>query len=343
MEKQTKKFFIAEYLLKEKVYHGGIGNVDIEKTLLQYAYKPIYLPFQQDFSIKAKIIRAGFLIKTFFLTPANSLLVFQMPLYAILSRTMIRLLRFRKSVKKICILSDIDGLRDDNKRLLETEVLFFRSADYFITHNDMMKNWLMKQMPGAKVSNHEFFPFLTPPPIQKQLKSKTIVFAGNLEKSKFLNDLWKIGSVEGLLFNLYGEGYLENEKNKINTVFKGIYEAYDLPQHIDGSFGLVWDGDSIEDINGAYGNYLRYNSPHKLSLYLVAGLPVIAHTDAACALLIKKYNIGFTVNTLYEIADKINKLHEDEYQAMHERCLELGQKISTGETLINALKALSIH
>ena len=50
---------------------------------------------------------------------------------------------------------------------------------------------------------------------------------------------------------------------------------------MEGSFGLVWDGISVETCAGVYGEYLKVNNPHKTSLYLASGIPVIIWKEAA--------------------------------------------------------------
>lgn len=51
--------------------------------------------------------------------------------------------------------------------------------------------------------------------------------------------------------------------------------AEELPGALVQSFGLVWDGNSMDTCTGNYGSYLRINDPHKVSLYLSSGLPII--------------------------------------------------------------------
>ncbi len=112
--KKLNKYFIAEYLFKQKVYHGGIGNIDIEKILLKNGFIPVQFPYQKNFSVKAKVTRLAFLFKTILFLPASVIVVFQMPLFAKASKWLIRLLAFRKSIKLVCIVTDIDGLKDND-------------------------------------------------------------------------------------------------------------------------------------------------------------------------------------------------------------------------------------
>ena len=54
-------------------------------------------------------------------------------------------------------------------------------------------------------------------------------------------------------------------------------------QNSKGSFGLIWEGDSIEKPSGSLGRYIQYISHHKLSLYILAKLPIIVAASAATA------------------------------------------------------------
>ena len=62
---------------------------------------------------------------------------------------------------------------------------------------------------------------------------------------------------------------------------------------------------SSETCKGSFGEYLRINNPHKTSLYLASGIPVIIWSKAALAEFIEKNKCGITVDSLYEIADKL--------------------------------------
>lgn len=67
---------------------------------------------------------------------------------------------------------------------------------------------------------------------------------------------------------MYGSSYFDSEKN---VMYKGSFKPEQI-DHIHGSWGLVWDGNSIEGCEGELGNYLKINAPHKISLYIAAEL-----------------------------------------------------------------------
>jgi hypothetical protein len=334
-----RKYFIEQYLEQEYL-HGGITGVDAEKILLKEGFKPITFPHHYSFSIKAKTVRLFFLLKMFFSVKRGSVVVFLFPVYAKMNRLLLRLFRI-KGVKLVCFIADIDGLRDGDQNLLSKEIRQLQQFWFFIVHNNKMGSYLRELVPQGIFSVLNFFDYLARTEYSEKLKGYTIVFAGNLEKSKFLLHLDQVAqSKPKLHFNIYGPGMSENELNQENVSYHGVYKPYDMPSSVRGSFGLIWDGESIHTCSGGYGEYLQYNSQHKLSLYILSRLPIIIWEKAATAELVKKYKIGFTVKTLFEIEDKIAALREDEYRQMQTNMQPLAEKINKGECLANAINEI---
>ena len=102
---------------------------------------------------------------------------------------------------------------------------------------------------------------------------------------------------------------------------------------MEGAFGLVWDGSSIDTCAGNTGNYLRYNNPHKLSLYLAAGVPVIVWDQSAVADFVKRYGVGLCVSSLKELPHLLTTLPAAEYRNMTRRAAWLAEKVTSGAFL----------
>jgi len=333
----TNNFFIQEHL-ERKVFHGGIGNVDAEKVFVKKGFKPILFPFHHSFSLRAKLVRIWYLIKTVYTLPGDANVFFQFPMYAGMSRSLTRLLGYRKSIRVICFLTDIDGLKDGNDRLLEKEIQALRRYRYFIVHNDAMKQWLLACHPLAKISVIDFFDFLTQPVIANRQKKLQIAFAGYLSKSPFLERLGELQSnTPDLEFNVYGKDPSPLLLKQPNVQYRGFSEPYALTTQMDGSFGLVWDGGDIDNPSDNFGRYMRYISHHKLSLYILAGLPIITWSGAASAPLVRHYKIGITVDNLRQLKNVIDAVTEEEYQSMVTHTNELAKSISAGERLGKAI------
>lgn len=332
------KYFIEQFLAEEYM-HGGITCVDAEKVLLTKGFESILFPYHHSFSLKAKFSRLFFLLKIFFTIKRGSVIVFISPVYATMSRLLLNLLRRMNKIEFVCFIADINGIKDGDERVLDKEIRFFQRFRYFIVHNEKMKEWVYKNVPaGSVAATVEFFDFLTMPVTFQRDPSFDIVFAGNLEKSSFLEELHLLNANNSLLhFHLYGPGQTAAMLAQKNVTYHGVEKPYELPNKLTGSFGLLWDGNRIDKPGGSLGHYMQFISHHKLSLYILSKMPVIVPATAASAPLIEKYKIGFAVNNLYEIEDKIKNLPADEYLQMQKNMKPLAEKISKGECLGNAI------
>ncbi len=303
---------------------------------MRKGFQPVLFPCLDGFSILAKLRRTWFLFKTVFSLPAGALFVIQFPVYPRLHQSLVRLLARRKQVNVICFIADIDGLKTADAQLLEREKTTYRSFQYFIVHNEAMEQWIRQVVPGCRVTQIGFFDFLTTPVVQERRPSADIVFAGNLAKSRFL---WQLEQLQAspLRFLLYGPYEATADRWPANTRYEGVYEPYRLPAQLAGSYGLVWDGDSIEQAGGPLGDYMAYISHHKLSLYLLAGLPIITARKAASAALVAQYGIGYAVDSLQEITALIAGIDDSTYQQLVANTRTLAQQISQGKRLGDAL------
>jgi hypothetical protein len=333
------KYFIQEHLHRE-VFHGGITNIDAERVLLASGYKAIVFPGTFDFSFRAKLKRFVYLVRIFLTISAGDRVVFQFPLYARIHAILLKLLRIRKA-HIVCLIADIEGLRMLDNKLVEQEKKLLRRFSLFISHNERMSQWIRSLVPKAVIAEIQFFDFLTPPIDRPGKKSLQIAFAGNLQKSPFIQHLEQVqGECPNTTFLIYGPGYPKHLPFPANAVYKGIFPPYETVKQLEGSFGLIWDGPSVSTCSGIYGEYLAYNSPHKLSLYILAGIPLIVPAISASALLVKRYGIGITIKQLDHIETAISAISDAEYQQMVENTRRLAVGISQGKRLEGALHEL---
>ncbi len=228
------------------------------------------------------------------------------------------------------IISDLDFIRNEGFKSTYKDIRFLKNFDYIIVHNDTMRDFLIKngldkkKLINQEVGNNLSDEFIVP----KRMLSKTLIFSGNLTKSKFLFK-FDNENIVSYKINLYGIGFEKKDENKI-LEYKGSYSSEEIVKVLDGSFGLIWDGDSIEACSGLYGEYMKINNPSKFSQYIVAGLPIIAWKDAAVAKIIKKYNIGFVVNNLMEIDNILNNMDEKTYYDYLYNVMRLRKKVMIG-------------
>ncbi|MGZ8523302.1 MAG: hypothetical protein ACXWV1_02680 [Chitinophagaceae bacterium] len=338
--KAYKKYFIRQYSFTE-YSHGGIGYADAETILEKEGFLPVAFPCHVQFSIKAKLVRLFFLMKTFFSIRGKAIVVFIFPAYAGMTKLLLWLLRLKPGIRIICFIGDIDGIKDGDKEKLDSEIKLLNHYRYFIVHNAAMQQWVQQHIPGAKTAAINFFDFLARPFEGSRSISGTVVFAGNLGKSLFLEKLGELEqSSPAIRFVLYGPGCTGLMRSQKNADWLGVEEPHQLPLKLDGSFGLLWDGDSINEPGGSLGDYMRYISHHKASLYILGGLPLIVPATAGTAPLVESYKIGFTIKSLYEIEDKIRKITSEEYQQMKKNMQPLAEKISKGGCIKEALQKL---
>ncbi|MCW3073656.1 MAG: hypothetical protein JWP69_725 [Flaviaesturariibacter sp.] len=337
---KNRLFFIQQHLT-DTFTHGGVGFKDAERVLVSLNFKPLVFPQPNSYSIYAKLVRFGFLLRWLTTLPTNAVIVFIHPLHSQLSNWLVKCIsQYRKSITVACFIGDIEGLRDGDRELLTKEKAFWLHFEKFIVHNTSMKQWLQSELYNKTIVMCEFFDFLAATVQEVRKKKDIVAFAGNFDKAQFI---WQLPNVStNTIFKLYGNSKSNAFVGFRNVLFKGVYQPENLPFVIEGSFGLVWDGMSMDKMYGYHGAYNKYNSPHKLSLYIISSLPIICHHDAAAAELIKKYNIGFTVGALDEISNKIENISEEAYVQMQQNCRALAVKITSGGCLTGALKELGV-
>jgi hypothetical protein len=244
-----------------------------------------------------------------------------------------------KGVSFFCIVHDLHSLRTGgkNKALIRKEIKNLSQFDRIIVHNIEMLSWLRENGFSKNATILESFDYLSDNFEIKntgRTSEKLIVYAGNLVKSKFIYGLHQLKSCR---FNIYGPGYQPNSQTESERIqWKGEYSPEQIAKELQGNFGLIWDGQHCDACDELLGNYLRFNAPHKFSLYIAAGLPVIAPTDSAVGHFIKASNIGFLVNSLYDL-DRIN-ISDDDYLAMKRNVFMLREKIIRGHFFTSALQ-----
>ena len=120
-------------------------------------------------------------------------------------------------------------------------------------------------------------------------------------------------------------------------VYKGSYPPEELPKYLNRGFGLIWDGETVDTCSGDYGNYLRYNNPHKLSLYIASGIPVFIWNEAAEAPFVENNKLGFAISSLKDIDVIFEKLDEKEYMVLADNVDEFSLKLIDGINTKNAI------
>lgn len=277
----------------------------------------------------------------------GDVLFFQHPIQGALEFSFLLSILNKKKVQVVAIVHDLEIFRKwdvnfDSKRANLNDVTILSKCSSVILHNEsMIEKYIEEtQINPEKLVDLEIFDYLSKYNVESKKTSQDITVAGNLRKDKS-GYVYNLDSVD-YNFTLFGIGF-EVEKKMSNIDYRGSVDPDKLVDTLTGKFGLVWDGESIETCTGSTGEYLKVNNPHKTSLYLVSGLPVIIWDKAALASFITKNKLGITVSSLNDIPEAIASISDDAYEVMKENCLNVSKKIANGFYMNEAIeKSLKI-
>lgn len=325
--------FVIEVSEGQQLTAGTKAKEDIVNILMQDGYKKISVAVPEN-KVKRGILGSVYWGKALKKVNDGDIIIYQYPAYSrILSDYFIKAINRKKNIRKIVVIHDLDSIRlyGDRPKDIERELMFFEEFDAIICHNQAMSKWLVDSGCTTQIVVLGIFDYLEQLPINESKDYKTIIFAGNLEKSKFLEKI-QIQTK----FNLYGINPKESYPSNFN--YKGAFRPDELGKHLEGGFGLVWDGDSIESCTGIYGEYMKFNNPHKTSLYIAMGYPVIIWKEAALATFIEKEQLGFTISSLSEIDEIIKNITFEEYKAIKVNTIKMAKKLRSGFFIKKAIE-----
>ena len=323
-------YYLKEFYAEAK-HAGSKARLDAEKIMLEAGYQPFSLNNDSNPITLTK----------------NDVLVLQFPLLwdSLKKQILTRFLKNR-TFKAYLLIHDIESLRNKNIKsftdfkysiihYLQNKTVL-EKVDGIIAHNEKMKSELVRLgIPEEKIVSLEIFDYLISNYEEKKTYEKnTVIVAGNFDirKTKYARQL--PGNPE---FSIYGINF-EEENLPLNVHYKGAFSPDELSHHLQGGFGLVWDGDSPYTCSGMYGEYLKMNNPHKASLYLASGFPIIVWSQSALADFVRKNQCGIIVDSLFEIAKSLESLSENDYQELIKNSKKIGEKIRDGYFLKTALE-----
>ncbi|MDR0538800.1 MAG: hypothetical protein LBH04_12275 [Tannerellaceae bacterium] len=238
----------------------------------------------------------------------------------------IRYIRHRVK-KTVLLVHDVKFLRYGLETEKKNETDLYNKADEIIIHTPAMADILKREGVRTPMRILTMFDYLTTSEnTYNDPDIRSIVFAGNLQKSKFISTFIKASAEWHLPIYFYGDGKLPEMETYPHTRHEGVFSPHDISQ-IKGAWGLVWDG--AADISTA-DPYLKYNAPHKLSLYLASGKPVIIWSQSALNSFIVENKLGISVENLLEIPVHLAKLTEKDYHEYKNNVQAISQKLKSG-------------
>ena len=339
-----KKYQIAE-IAGEQAHAGTKATEDVIKIAQKVGFQPLYvrmndmkdgavhkmnrqIQFAKDWSDAYRNI-----------TP-ESIVLLQHPFhYPQLTRERNLLkLKNEKKCRFISVVHDVEELRNLGKEEYHKHEFNFmlEIADVLVVHNDVMRDFFIsKGVDKHKLIVLGIFDYLRDDYSCKLPQfEKSITIAGNLDvkKSAYLSQLGKIDC----RFQLYGPNFSLYKTENVD--YGGVLPPARIPDVLTSGFGLIWDGESIETCKGGFGGYLRYNNPHKLSLYLSAGLPVIIWKEAAEAKFVNENGLGFTISSMFDVPDLMKNLTKGQYNVIAKNVSKISEKLMRGSYMNEALE-----
>ena len=255
----------------------------------------------------------------------------QWPIYSRIDRVLYAVLK-NKRVHLQLLIHDLASIRLNKFEEYEKKFLLF--ADTIIVHTSAMKDlivsWGVEESRIRILTSFDYLVYDNDLPTRKM--SNDVAFAGNLSKSKFLQKIE--GNSIGIQIFCYGSKVRDLSKP---LIYKGKFDA-DYVSGIEGSWGLVWDGNDVDTCSGILGDYLRINSPHKVSLYIVSKLPIIIWKEAALADYVQTKGLGVVVDSLLDIPSVLSEISESKYCSILENLERERKELIAGMHLKQFLK-----
>lgn len=250
-----------------------------------------------------------------------------------------------KGARVVTLVHDLGAFRrhkltpgQENRRLSQT--------DFLIVHNAAMKQWLLQhgcRMPLYELGIFDYLSDSKPARYDTPHHPWRVVYAGGLGRwrNNFLYDIDPY--IDRWELHIYGKG-LDGQAAQgwKHIAYHGFVDSETFVGTAEADFGLVWDGDSLDECTGPWGVYLKINNPHKTSFYLRAGIPVLVWSQSAMAPFIAEHGLGIAIDSLKDIGRVLNGLTPDRYAALKANATALSGKLGDGYFIKQALRAAQL-
>lgn len=256
-----------------------------------------------------------------------------------------RFVRWRSGYT-IAIIHDLGCFR--RKRLtVEQEIARLNRADVVIAPNDYQKQWLIDHGCRAHITIYGLHDYLTDRiepytyetlATQFNQSSYSLCFVGTLSERKN-GYIYELGRrLDHTKVHLYGNHFSEKAATGSRLLINhGFSHDEEIIRARVADFGLSWYGDLCDGAQGNLGEYMEINNPHKISLYLRCGMPVILWKRAGLADVIEREGIGFCVDSLFEIEERLDALTDEQYRTMLKNVARISAEIAEGQSCRKAV------
>lgn len=245
------------------------------------------------------------------------------------------LARMKLGSRSVCVVHDLEMLRRPSVAPREEATL--SRFDVVVAHSEAMADVIQATQPDRSVVVLEAFDFLgTPPALPAAARPSCLYIFGNLtpEKAGYVYTLDT--SHTSPTVEVYGP-HCAVDLLPQGVRWNGVLDPDEPSLGEIRGFGLVWDGDSASTLAGPVGEYLKYNAPHKFSLYLALGIPVIVPSAAAIAPVVERYGVGVCVSSVEEALRVVESCSESRWEQLVESAREGQRRVHSGEFLHSAL------
>ena len=316
---------------------GPKAKIDVENFLKIYDFKIQDFYFYGGRRAELVSYRQSLFDIPFRLKGRYENAIFQYP--ALNERTSKAIMRnLKKNSQKVYILiHDLESLRFKNGgNNFELDLL--NMSDGVIAHNKKMIDWLRNNGVEVPIVDLEIFDYDNNIPLQENnIFDKSVCYAGNLNKAAFLKEY-----EPDFKLTLFGPNFSPALISK-HIEYRGSLPPDELAKELlTQNFGLIWDGDSSKECSGVYGEYLKYNNPHKTSLYLSSGMPIIIWREAALAEFVDRNKLGIVVDNLSQIKPILDKMTREEYQEIKSNTIKIAHKLRSGFYIKKAITELGV-
>lgn len=245
----------------------------------------------------------------------------------------------RKGVRTVALVHDLGAWRR-SKLTPEQESRRLGLADTVAATNPAMARLLSDQGVRSRIISlglHDYLSGAQPPAeLPEGVRITDVAYAGSLNtrKNSFLKHL---AALEGVNVVLYGRA---DSTDAPGLRTEGFVEPDAFIAGARAAWGLVWDGDSLDGCTGAWGDYLRVNTPHKSAFYLRAGLPLIVWSRSALAPIVRERGLGIVVDSLRRLPEAIAATDAETYRHMRHAALDAGSRAARGANLLAMLQKI---
>lgn len=307
----------------------GKAPSDCAKILEKKGYKNILFKMPCGSAIKKGVSTLIQIIKIRRIIGNHSSVVVQYPI----APYFVWAISFLRNLNITILIHDIETIRAKGV-IGKDDVRSFSLANKVIVHSEGMSHILQKNnISTTQIRILNYFDYLSNEHnLEDRCLSNTVCFCGNLNKSKELIN--KFSTQQNVSFNLYGAQKVNNSQN---ISYMGSFSPDNIA-HIKGSWGLVWDGSSLDGCEGLLGEYLKINAPHKQSLYLAAEMPLIVWSQSPSAAWVKKKKLGIAVDSLTNLAEELAQVTPPEYEVMKKNVASISQVLRQGGNLSSVIE-----